>query len=130
MTRFVQLHLITSYPPANLNRDDLGRPKTAVMGGEMRLRISSQSLKRAWRTSDLFKSALGGHVGTRTKEMGKQIAETLIAKGIGEKEGGGVGAGQSPRASANWSKDGNKHPAEIRAARPLQPRGARRHRRP
>jgi CRISPR system Cascade subunit CasC len=55
MTRFVQLHLITSYPPANLNRDDLGRPKTAVMGGEMRLRISSQSLKRAWRTSDLFK---------------------------------------------------------------------------
>jgi hypothetical protein len=24
MTRFVQLHLLTSYPPANLNRDDLG----------------------------------------------------------------------------------------------------------
>lgn len=47
MTRFVQLHLITSYPPSNLNRDDLGRPKTAVMGGETRLRISSQSLKRA-----------------------------------------------------------------------------------
>lgn len=86
MTRFVQLHLLTSYPPANLNRDDLGRPKTAVMGGEMRLRISSQSLKRAWRTSDLFKVALGGHVGTRTKEMGKQIAATLIAKGIADKK--------------------------------------------
>lgn len=33
MERFVQLHMLTSYPPANLNRDDLGRPKTAVMGG-------------------------------------------------------------------------------------------------
>ena len=54
MSRFVQLHLLTSYPPANLNRDDLGRPKTAVMGGEPRLRISSQSLKRAWRSSFTF----------------------------------------------------------------------------
>ena len=31
MSRFIQLHLLTSYPPANLNRDDLGRPKTAMM---------------------------------------------------------------------------------------------------
>lgn len=54
MSRFVQLHLLSSYPPANLNRDDLGRPKTAMMGGEPRLRISSQSLKRAWRTSKVF----------------------------------------------------------------------------
>jgi len=54
MNRFVQLHLLTSYPPANLNRDDLGRPKTAKMGGVDRLRVSSQSLKRAWRTSEIF----------------------------------------------------------------------------
>src|SRR3989338_10183738 len=67
MTQFIQLHLLTSYPPSNLNRDDLGRPKTAIMGGLPRLRISSQSLKRAWRTSDLFAEAMKGHVGTRTK---------------------------------------------------------------
>ncbi|MEE9326478.1 MAG: type I-E CRISPR-associated protein Cas7/Cse4/CasC, partial [Cocleimonas sp.] len=42
MSRFIQLHLLTSYPPSNLNRDDMGRPKTAIMGGEARLRISSQ----------------------------------------------------------------------------------------
>lgn len=78
MNRFLQLHLLTSYPPANLNRDDLGRPKTAVMGGVLRLRVSSQSLKRAWRTSDLFQSSLAGHIGTRTKEMGKKIHEMLI----------------------------------------------------
>jgi len=43
MGNFIQLHLLTSYPPSNLNRDDLGRPKTAIMGGKTRLRISSQS---------------------------------------------------------------------------------------
>ena len=41
MTTFLQLHLLTSYPPACLNRDDLNRPKTALMGGVPRLRISS-----------------------------------------------------------------------------------------
>jgi len=84
MSQFIQLHLLTSYPPANLNRDDLGRPKTAVMGGSQRLRISSQSLKRAWRTSDLFKKALDGHVGERTKERGIQVFNALNAKGVSE----------------------------------------------
>lgn len=86
MTRFVQLHLLTSYPPANLNRDDLGRPKTAMMGGEPRLRISSQSLKRAWRTSDVFENALKGHIGVRTKEMGTLIYHELSKKDVDEKK--------------------------------------------
>ncbi len=86
MNRFIQLHLLTSYPPSNLNRDDLGRPKTAILGGVNRLRISSQSLKRAWRTSDSFKEKLSGHIGTRTKEMGIQIYNQLIEKGIKEKD--------------------------------------------
>ena len=86
MSRFIQLHILTSYPPANLNRDDLGRPKTAMMGGQPRLRVSSQSLKRAWRTSDIFESALKGHVGTRTKEMGVKIFKSLQEKGVGKKD--------------------------------------------
>ncbi len=86
MTRFIQLHLLTSYPPANLNRDDLGRPKTAVMGGKTRLRVSSQSLKRAWRTSEVFQEALAGHLGTRTKEMGKVVFDRLIEAGVSEKK--------------------------------------------
>lgn len=85
MSRFVQLHVLTSYPPSNLNRDDTGRPKTAVIGDCTRLRISSQSLKRAWRTSDIFESALKGHVGTRTKEKGERIYKSLVQQGIGEK---------------------------------------------
>ncbi len=54
MTTFIQLHLLTAYPAANLNRDDTGAPKTVVLGGATRLRVSSQSLKRAWRTSALL----------------------------------------------------------------------------
>ena len=81
MSRFIQLHLLTSYPPSNLNRDDLGRPKTAIMGGEARLRISSQSLKRAWRTSESFEKALDQHIGTRTKSKGVEVYKKLREKG-------------------------------------------------
>lgn len=87
MTTFVQLHILTSYPPANLNRDDLGRPKTAVMGGAQRLRISSQSLKRAWRTSEPFAASLKGHVGTRTKRLATQtVLERLTNASVPEKD--------------------------------------------
>jgi len=78
MTTFLQLHLLTSYPPACLNRDDLNRPKSAVMGGVPRLRISSQSLKRAWRVSDVFRQALTGETGIRSKELGRKIKEALL----------------------------------------------------
>lgn len=86
MTTFLQLHLLTSYPPACLNRDDLNRPKSAVMGGVPRLRISSQSLKRAWRTSEQFEATLTGHMGTRTKLKGVQVYEKLTKAGAKEKE--------------------------------------------
>jgi len=86
MSRFIQLHILTSYPPANLNRDDLGRPKTAKMGGFDRLRVSSQSLKRTWRTSDLLQSALSDHIGTRTKRLGLGCYEKLLASKVNEKE--------------------------------------------
>jgi hypothetical protein len=85
MSRYIQLHILTSYPPSNLNRDDTGRPKTAVVGDSVRLRISSQSLKRAWRTSDIFESVLKGHIGTRTKEMGVHVYQTLARQGVSEK---------------------------------------------
>ena len=77
MTSFLQVHMLTSYPPANLNRDDTGRPKTAFFGGAERLRVSSQSLKRAWRTSELFSSTVGEYLGIRTQRLGEKILEHL-----------------------------------------------------
>ncbi|ENL7682918.1 type I-E CRISPR-associated protein Cas7/Cse4/CasC [Proteus mirabilis] len=85
MSQFIQLHILTSYAPSNLNRDNLGRPKTAIMGGFERLRISSQSLKRHWRTSELFNIALSGNIGIRTKKFGLQLYDALIEGGVSEK---------------------------------------------
>jgi CRISPR system Cascade subunit CasC len=85
MSRFIQLHVLTAYPPSNLNRDDTGRPKTALLGDALRLRVSSQSLKRAWRTSEVFEAAVGGHLGTRTKMIGTEVFNALINGGITDK---------------------------------------------
>lgn len=82
MSRFLQLHLLTFYPPANLNRDDTGRPKTATVGGVARLRISSQALKRAWRTSPVFAERLSAHRGRRTQRIGEKIEEHLVGRGV------------------------------------------------
>jgi CRISPR system Cascade subunit CasC len=84
MSEFIQIHALTVYPPGNLNRDDLGRPKTAIFGGAQRLRISSQSLKRTWRTSDIFSGALAGNLGKRTKELGNYVYDKLKEAGLTE----------------------------------------------
>lgn len=44
-----EIHLLQSFPPANLNRDENGMPKSTVFGGRPRARISSQCQKRAVR---------------------------------------------------------------------------------
>lgn len=84
MTTFVQFHVLTAYPPSNPNRDDQGRPKSALVGGAPRLRLSSQSIKRAIRESALFGNDLAGHIGTRTKRLFERLRAHLIAGGASE----------------------------------------------
>ena len=81
MTQFIQLHYLTFYPPSNPNRDEQGRPKTCIVGGVDRLRISSQSVKRAVRTSEAFRDALQGHLGRRTARIGDALVERLLGNG-------------------------------------------------
>ncbi len=50
--RFLQIHTLTSYTAALLNRDDSGLAKRLTYGGSLRTRISSQCLKRHWRKAD------------------------------------------------------------------------------
>ncbi len=50
--RFLQIHTLHSYPAALLNRDDSGLAKRLSFGGSVRTRVSSQCLKRHWRTAD------------------------------------------------------------------------------
>ena len=93
MTDFLQLHLLTAYGPSNLNRDDTGRPKSVVFGGVPRLRVSSQSLKRAWRTSDVFATRLDGYLAERTQRLGKEVLDRLLEGGMDEDEALNVARG-------------------------------------
>ena len=82
--RFVQLHFLTVYPPSNPNRDDMGYPKTAVYGGVHRLRLSSQSLKRAARLSPAMSEALKENMGKRTQRLGDEVMRHLRERGADE----------------------------------------------
>jgi CRISPR system Cascade subunit CasC len=50
--RFIQIHSLVSYPAVLLNRDDAGLAKRISYGGVVRTRVSSQCLKRHWRTAE------------------------------------------------------------------------------
>jgi len=71
----IEVHVLQNHSPANLNRDDLGAPKTCVFGGVTRARISSQCLKRSIRRSDEFQAALERDGGVRTRRLITLVAE-------------------------------------------------------
>lgn len=78
MSLNIDVHVIQSVPPSNINRDETGSPKTAIYGGVRRARVSSQAWKRATRRD------FGGYLdesafGVRTKR-----AVELLAKRISE----------------------------------------------
>ena len=50
--RFLQIHTLTPYSAVLLNRDESGLAKRMTFGDCDRIRISSQSLKRHWRTAE------------------------------------------------------------------------------
>ena len=76
---FVNFHVLFSHSPSCLNRDDMNMQKTAVFGGVTRVRISSQSLKRALRTSDYYILNLGKS-STRTRNLEK--AKGLLVESL------------------------------------------------
>ena len=76
-----EIHMLKNYPPSNLNRDESGSPKTCYFGGTQRGRISSQCLKRAWRTSELFSQAFEKN-GIRSRMLPDLVAEELSNRGM------------------------------------------------
>lgn len=50
--RFLQIHTLSPYTAALLNRDDSGLAKRLPYGGALRTRVSSQCLKRHWRIAE------------------------------------------------------------------------------
>ena len=78
-----EIHMLKNYPPTNLNRDDTGAPKTCLFGGVTRGRVSSQCLKRSWRTSPSFRAEIGDeNLGIRTRKLPVLVAEKLVEMGV------------------------------------------------
>lgn len=82
--RFFQINFLTTYAANNLNRDDQSSPKSLIFGTAPRLRLSSQSVKRAWRTSDCMLTAFAGEGGVRSREIWFQVGQELVAAGHSE----------------------------------------------
>ena len=79
--RFLQIHTLCSHAAVLLNRDDSGFAKRLTYGGALRTRISSQCLKRHWRTArdrhslDAIEGAVPSY---RSREqVGRMVFEPL-----------------------------------------------------
>ena len=74
----LEFHILQSFPVTCLNRDDVGAPKTAMVGGTTRSRVSSQCWKRYVREA---MRDFGANLGTRTKYIAKLIADACYLDG-------------------------------------------------
>ncbi|GAA2635396.1 type I-E CRISPR-associated protein Cas7/Cse4/CasC [Dactylosporangium fulvum] len=77
----IELHLLQSFPVSNLNRDDVGQPKTATFGGHPRGRISSQCMKRSARLLFQEYGLAPDETGVRTKRLLQDTVQILVAAG-------------------------------------------------
>jgi CRISPR system Cascade subunit CasC len=76
--RYIDIHLLHTVPYANLNRDDLGSPKSVRFGYAERTRVSSQCWKRAVR---LALEEASGEVAMRTRRVPLAVAARLLDRG-------------------------------------------------
>ena len=74
---YVDFHVLQTVPPSCINRDDTGSPKTAVYGGVLRARVSSQAWKHAMRKDFAENTPLD--VGKRTKKAAELVKKQILA---------------------------------------------------
>lgn len=82
--KIIEFHILQSFPVTCLNRDDVGAPKTAVVGGVTRARVSSQCWKRAVRTA--MHETCGVELGCRTKLLGMLVAKACEKEGASQEK--------------------------------------------
>lgn len=75
--KIIEFHILQSFPVSCLNRDDVGSPKSAIVGGVQRARVSSQCWKRQVR---LGMQDLGIELGIRTKRVTKLMMDACHKK--------------------------------------------------
>lgn len=74
----IEFHILQSFPVTCLNRDDVGAPKTAIVGGVTRARVSSQCWKRQVR---MALHDFGIKLAYRTKHSDDLILKAITASG-------------------------------------------------
>lgn len=77
---YVDVHILQTVPPSNLNRDDAGSPKQAIYGGVRRARVSSQAWKRATRLAFVAHGENGQGAATRTKRISTLLKNRLVER--------------------------------------------------
>lgn len=77
----IEFHILQSFPVTCLNRDDVGAPKSAIVGGVPRARVSSQCWKRQVR---LALQDFGVKLGIRTKKVEGLLIKACLAVGATE----------------------------------------------
>lgn len=76
---YVDFHVLQTVPPSCVNRDDTGSPKTAVYGGAVRARVSSQAWKHAMRVMFTEEMSDAVETGYRTKKGTDLVAKQIKA---------------------------------------------------
>lgn len=77
----IEFHILQSFPVTCLNRDDVGSPKSCIVGGVMRARVSSQCWKRQVR---LTMHDFGVKLAHRSKLVAAQMAAACQKLGATE----------------------------------------------
>lgn len=77
----IEFHILQSFPVTCLNRDDVGAPKSAIVGGVPRARVSSQCWKRQVR---LAMPDFNIKLGVRSKKIAELLSKECLALGASE----------------------------------------------
>lgn len=85
----IEYHILQSFPVTCLNRDDVGAPKSAIVGGVSRARVSSQCWKRQVR---LAMQEFGIKLGIRTKKAEEIFVKACLDAGASEEQAAACGA--------------------------------------
>jgi CRISPR system Cascade subunit CasC len=85
----IEYHIVQSFPVTCLNRDDVGAPKSAIVGGVPRARVSSQCWKRQVR---LAMQDFGIKLGIRTKKVAEMFVSACLAAGANDDQATSCGA--------------------------------------
>ncbi|GGP71786.1 type I-E CRISPR-associated protein Cas7/Cse4/CasC [Streptomyces sindenensis] len=89
---YIDVHVVQTVPPANLNRDDQGNPKEAIYGGVRRSRVSSQAWKRAARQHFDARAAEPDRA-TRTKRIISELSARISRNtGLGREDADRISA--------------------------------------